>query len=89
MVSILHNTVDSTVDQLLLLIGGMPPPGMPPPGVMGRGMPPPPGMRPPPPGMPPMRGEFILMHQWSVQILCTGLLASSHTSHASAIPCFY
>ena len=35
----------------------MPPPGMPPPGMMGRGMPPPPGMRPPPPGMPPgMRG---------------------------------
>ena len=38
----------------------MPPPGMPPPGVMGRGMPPPPGMRPPPPGMPPnMRGEHV------------------------------
>ena len=38
----------------------MPPPGMPPPGVMGRGMPPPPGMRPPPPGMPPgMRGKVV------------------------------
>ena len=38
----------------------MPPPGMPPPGVMGRGMPPPPGMRPPPPGMPPgMRGKIV------------------------------
>ena len=44
----------------MLLIGGMPPPGMPPPGVMGRGMPPPPGMRPPPPGMPPnMRGKHV------------------------------
>ena len=38
----------------------MPPPGMPLPGVMGRGMPPPPGMRPPPPGMPPgMRGKIV------------------------------
>ena len=41
---------------------------MPPPGMMGRGMPPPPGMRPPPPGMPPgMRGIV------TVSIVCCSI----------------
>ena len=58
----MYECYDSTVTYYMyyIITGGMPPPGMPPPGVMGRGMPPPPGMRPPPPGMPPnMRGKFL------------------------------
>ena len=48
----------------------MPPPGMPPPGVMGRGMPPPPGMRPPPPGMPPnMRGKSFYLFDSDCMLL--------------------
>ena len=55
-----HLRLHSICHLCCILTGGMPPPGMPPPGVMGRGMPPPPGMRPPPPGMPPnMRGEHV------------------------------